>query len=77
MPVEILNFSNYHIHSKITSGGNGSDWCLTDFYGISEISKRCGSWELLNRIKNIAGGNWCVIGDFNEITTQDKKRVED
>lgn len=61
VPIEIMKFSNYHIHSNISKRGTGAKWCLTGFYGIVETSKRNGSWALLDRIKQTIVENWCVI----------------
>lgn len=48
-------------------------WFLTGFYGIPETNKKVESLHLLSKISNEVGRQWCVISDFNEITTQDKK----
>lgn len=65
---EIVNFSNYHIHTKIWESNTRVWWLLTGFYSIPETSKRVDSWDLLGRINQEIVKRWCVIGDFNEIT---------
>lgn len=71
--LEIINLSNYHINTKVTDDTIGSKWFLTGFYDIPETSKRANSWSLLGRINQELEVGWCIIGDFNEITTQDEK----
>ncbi|KAF5452148.1 hypothetical protein F2P56_027178 [Juglans regia] len=74
MEVEILNYSQRHISAWITSeGGKKERWLLTGFYGNPETSMREESWQLLGSLKPIASSGWCVVGDFNEILTQDEK----
>lgn len=46
------------------------------FYGFLKTSGRIYSWELLAKIHFDNTTPWCVIGDFNEITNQDKKLGE-
>lgn len=43
------------------------------FDGIPDTSKKVSSWELVSRIYQGDGGQWCIIGDLNEIITQDEK----
>lgn len=62
--LEILNYSNSHITSKIRD---------FDFYGQPDTCKRLESWNLSNRINKEPDMSWCVLDDFNEIVTQDEK----
>lgn len=71
--LQIINLSNYHINTKVTDDTIGSEWFLTSFYDIPETSKRENSWSLLGRINQEPEVGWCIIGDFNKITTQDEK----
>lgn len=48
--LEIKNYFQYHIHSKICDETLGLDWFLTGFYGQLKTSKRSVSWELFDRI---------------------------
>lgn len=46
---------------------------LTGFYGNPDASKREKSWDFLKELKPQEGIAWCVVGDFNEIISQDEK----
>lgn len=71
--LEIVNYSNYHIHAKVRNGAQGVDGFLTGFYGMPENMKTTESWDLLGRINLEPKASLCVLGDFNKITTQDEK----
>lgn len=45
------------------------DW----FYGNSVANKRGKSWEFLKELKSQDGIAWCVVGGFNDITSQNEK----
>lgn len=71
--LEIVNFFHSHINSKIRTEGGGNYWFVTRFYGHPETSKRCFSWNFLDRINPSSNVGWCILGNFNEIVTQDEK----
>lgn len=73
MKLEIVNYLDYHIHSKIKEKSKVFEWFFIGFYGILETSRRSESWHLLGKINHDPSTGWCVLGDFNKITTQDKK----
>lgn len=70
--LEVVNFSSHHLHTKI-KGSLRVWWFFLMVDGIPDTSKRVSSWELVPRIYQGDGGQWCIIGDFNEIITQDEK----
>lgn len=65
--LEIINFTDFHIHNKIVEKFLGVISFLTIFYGVPEMSNRNGSWNLLGRVNPGQNVRWCVLGDFNEI----------
>ncbi|XP_042963294.1 uncharacterized protein LOC122297082 [Carya illinoinensis] len=71
--LEILNFSQWHISSKIRKEGGKKEWFFTGFYGHPDSSKRNLSWELLASLVPKKGEAWCVARDFNEILLQSEK----
>lgn len=71
--IQIINYSNSHIHFRGHDDKIRKEVFITDFYGQPDTSKRSESWSLLSRINQGLDKPWCVIGNFNEITLQDKK----
>lgn len=69
----LVNFSNHYIHTKIREHGIELGWFLKGFYSILDTTKKAYSWDLLSIINQEAEKQGCVIGDFNDITTQDGK----
>lgn len=48
--LELINFFNYHINTRVKFGFAGTKCLLTGFYGIPKTLKRVNSWHLLGRI---------------------------
>lgn len=71
--VDIVNYSSNHIHIWVQSTTSGKFWMITGFYGYPEKCKRKASRSLLSQINPNNDSPWCVLGDFNEILTQDEK----
>lgn len=72
--VEAINYYNHHIHLKVHYANFGKSWLITEFYGYPETNKRGAFWSLLSRINPSSEAPWCIIGNFNEILTQDDKK---
>lgn len=73
--LKIMNFCKHHVHAKISYDLNHQPWFLTGFYSNQETNKRHESWKLLAKIGEDTGKLWCIVGDFNKITSQDEKYV--
>lgn len=50
------------------------DWRLTKFYGFPERGRRRESWDLMQRLAALSPLPWCIIGDFNNLLSNDDKR---
>ncbi|XP_040990969.1 uncharacterized protein LOC121238196 [Juglans microcarpa x Juglans regia] len=48
-------------------------WLLTCFYGPPEIVKMKEAWLLLKTMKSSGNEGWFIVGEFNEIITNDEK----
>lgn len=46
---------------------------MTGFYGMLKTTKRSESWNLFGRINQDSIACWCVLNNFNKITTQEEK----
>lgn len=70
----ILNHSLNFINLEVNHNFKGSRR-LTGFYGIPDRTKRKESWNLLYSLAGMSQLPWCVIGDFNDILSEDEKRA--
>lgn len=69
--VEILNYSHFHIHPRVLDSELKFEWLMTGCY--SDPNSSTTLWDLLSSINKKVGKPWCVIRDFNEITSQNEK----
>ncbi|MCH90734.1 endonuclease/exonuclease/phosphatase family protein [Trifolium medium] len=51
-------------------------WRLTGFYGYPENERRRDSWDLLRTLAQDNSLPWCVMGDFNDLLSNEEKEVE-
>ncbi|XP_060972669.1 uncharacterized protein LOC133038517 [Cannabis sativa] len=71
--VSILNYNTNVIDCYIASP-NQPRWHFTAFYGAPCTQLRSQTWTLLERLKDVSPlSPWLVIGDFNEILSNDNK----
>lgn len=70
---EILNYSQHFINIKASQGGRPV-WRLTCFYGCPESERRRESWNILRTLATDISLPWCVIGDFNDLLSNEEKR---
>lgn len=69
----LLSYSRNHIDLRVKPLGM-REFRLTCLYGESDRTKRKETWSL---IRNLATDNdfpWCVIGELNNMTSQDYKK---
>ncbi|MCI05437.1 endonuclease/exonuclease/phosphatase family protein, partial [Trifolium medium] len=69
----VLNYSRNFINLIVEDDVNG-EWRLTCYYGYPERSRRRMAWNLLRELRNMSPLPWCVIGDFNDLLSQDDKK---
>ncbi|XP_060959342.1 uncharacterized protein LOC115704505 [Cannabis sativa] len=71
--VKVLNYATNFVDVEVRPNDVG-EWRLTGFYGESKRSLRGASWE---QLRTLAHGNtlpWCVIGDMNNVLSQEDKK---
>ncbi|KAM6553480.1 hypothetical protein CsatB_014242 [Cannabis sativa] len=66
-------FLAHHIDLEIHVPGF-VHWRLTGFYGEPNRSRRHTTWNLLRELADFSPLPWCILGDFNNITTHDDKK---
>lgn len=58
--IKVMDYSSGHITGCVKGFGFQSCY-FTGFYGNPDQSKRCHSWELLKRIRDMCLGPWFCI----------------
>ncbi|KAK2365796.1 hypothetical protein QL285_079253 [Trifolium repens] len=69
----LLNYSRNFINLIVEDNSRG-EWRLTGFYGFPEHGRRRDSWNMLRNLRDMSPIPWCIIGDFNDLLSQDDKR---
>ena len=69
----MLNYSRNIINLLVEDREHGN-WRLTGFYGYPEHQRRRDSWNLLRSLREMSAIPWCIIGDFNDLLTQEDKQ---
>ncbi|KEH38229.1 hypothetical protein MTR_2g064335 [Medicago truncatula] len=46
---------------------------LTCYYGFAERARHRDAWDLLRELRDISSLSWCIIGDFNDLLSQQHK----
>ncbi|CAM8971158.1 unnamed protein product [Rhodiola kirilowii] len=67
--LSICNFSRWHVDMVVT---DNSPFRLTLFYGDPATTKRKFSWDLLRRLRGLMNLPWVVLGDFNEVLSNEE-----
>ncbi|CAJ2669980.1 unnamed protein product [Trifolium pratense] len=69
----VLNYSRNFINMLVEDEQKG-EWRLTCYYGYPERSRRRHAWNLLRELVNVSPVPWCIIGDFNDLLSQEDKK---
>jgi hypothetical protein len=57
----------------IVEDREAGDWILTCYYGFPERARRRDAWDLLRELRDTSSLPWCIIGDFNDLLSQQDK----
>jgi predicted DNA-binding protein len=57
---------------EVEEAGKGV-WRLTCYYGYPERGRRRQAWDMLRDLRNMSPLLWCIIGDFNDLLSQEDK----
>ncbi|KAK1356412.1 hypothetical protein POM88_049668 [Heracleum sosnowskyi] len=71
--VMVLSYSKHHIDVVIETKG-WSRYRLTDIYGEPDRAKMKEKWELICRLHSQMSLPWVLIGDMNNVISQNDKR---
>jgi hypothetical protein len=69
----VMNYSRHFIN-LIVEENEQEEWRLTCYYGYLERSRRRQAWDLLKELRDMSELPWCIVGDFNDLLSQEDKR---
>ncbi|GAU10318.1 hypothetical protein TSUD_418940, partial [Trifolium subterraneum] len=69
----VMNYSRNFINLVVEDKEEG-EWRLTCYYGYPERGRRSQAWKLLRELRDMSDLPWCIIGDFNDLLSQEDKR---
>ncbi|GAU39014.1 hypothetical protein TSUD_378900 [Trifolium subterraneum] len=69
----VMNYSRNFINIIVEDEDKG-EWRLTCYYGYPERNRRKLAWDLLRELRDMSTLPWCVIGDFNDLLSQEDKK---
>ncbi|GAU32101.1 hypothetical protein TSUD_358070 [Trifolium subterraneum] len=70
---QVMNYSRNFINIVVEDEEVGK-WRLTCYYGYPERSRRKLAWDMLRDLRNMSQLPWCIIGDFNDLLSQEDRR---
>lgn len=73
--VTLLSLSKSHIDVSLSCPGK-CEWRLTGIYGEPDRSQRFKTWDLLTNLSRDADLPWCLVGDFNNVISQEEKEED-
>ncbi|WJX92273.1 hypothetical protein P8452_73938 [Trifolium repens] len=68
----VLNYCRNFINLEVDEADKGV-WRLTCYYGYPERDRRRQAWDMLRELRNMSPLPWCIIGDFNDLLSQEDK----
>ncbi|XP_060960746.1 uncharacterized protein LOC133031286 [Cannabis sativa] len=71
--VRVLEYGLSYI-DVVVCGSDQGHWRLTGIYGEPNRSLRKRTWDLIRELKNKSSLPWCIIGDLNNVTSQEDKK---
>lgn len=69
----VLNYNSNFINVEVSSVGRPV-WRLRGFYGYPETGRRRDSWDLIRTLSRDNDLPWCIMGDFNDILSNEEIR---
>ncbi|GAU14523.1 hypothetical protein TSUD_250650 [Trifolium subterraneum] len=69
----VMNYSRNFIN-LIVEEKEQEEWRLTCYYGYPERGRRKQAWDLLRQLRDMSDLPWCIVGDFNDLLSQEDKK---
>lgn len=74
MNITVLGATEQEIHASVKVHISNQTWMITAIYASVELDERMQLWENLKVVADATNGAWVVIGDFNEVGSQEEKK---
>ncbi|KAL0378862.1 UNVERIFIED_CONTAM: hypothetical protein Sradi_3191700 [Sesamum radiatum] len=74
--VIVHSYSASHIDVVIAREDGTEGWHFTGVYGHPDAARRPETWELLRHLRQYSPRPWLCAGDFNEILSKMKDRLD-
>nr|XP_023875292.1 uncharacterized protein LOC111987785 [Quercus suber] len=71
--VDILATTEQEIHAIIRVRSQSLNWLISAIYATPRFAKRCILWENLKMLANLHDLPWALMGDFNEVLSEEEK----
>ena len=71
--VDVLAATEQEIHAIIRVRSQSLSWIISAIYASPRFAERCLLWENLKLIANLHDLPWALMGDFNEVLTEEEK----
>ena len=71
--VEIITHSEYSIHALVKVSFPSLSFLLTTVYASPNFNKRKFFWNYLQNLANVVSLPWVLLGDFNDMISDDEK----
>ncbi|KAL4638398.1 hypothetical protein ACB092_03G143700 [Castanea dentata] len=71
--VEALASTEQEIHAIVRVRSQNFNWLINAIYASPRFEERCILWENLKMLADIHDLPWALMGDFNEVLTEEEK----
>ena len=71
--VEVLAAIEQEIHAIIRVRSQSLSWIISAIYASPRFAERCLLWENLKLIASLQDLPWALMGDFNEVLSEEEK----
>ena len=71
--VEIITHSEYSIHALMKVSSPSLSFLLTIVYASPNFNKHKYFWDYLQNLANVVSLQWVLLGDFNDMLSDDEK----
>ena len=71
--IKEIKSSTFTIEVLIEDEEVNQEWWLIGIYASCDSQIRKGQWEVISRRKELWGENWIILGDFNNLCSNEEK----